>query len=189
MAGSPCQTKVRNLDTTVISEQNVFGLEIAVDNPRGVGGVQTIQNGFHNVESLRWGQSPEVVEQFPQSDSRQVLHHNERDGTVLPLVENIHNIGVGKPCCLTRLLDKATREFGILSQVGVHDLDGNGTLKPLIHRFIDGCHATPGNPTFDDVTVVDYPAKQRVNRGGVHLADCRAVVPENLVATPLGQFV
>ena len=160
-----------------------------MDNPGGVGGVEAIENGFHNVESLRWGEGTKVIEQFPQSDSWQVLHHYERDGAVLPLVENIHNIGMGKPCCLSRLLDEAPSEIFVLGQVRVHDLDGNGTFKPLIHRFVDGCHAAPGNATFDDVAVVDYPAKQRVNRGGVHLADCRAVGPSSLVATPLGQFV
>ncbi|CAB4650911.1 unannotated protein [freshwater metagenome] len=85
-----------------------------MDNSGGVCGVQSIQNSLHNVEGLSRGESAKIVKQFAKCYPGQVLHHNECDGAVLPLVENINDVGVGKPGCLPRLLDEATREILIL---------------------------------------------------------------------------
>ena len=82
-----------------------------------------------------------------------------RDNT---LVENGDDPWVNDSRGRACLSAKARDEVLGIGKVGVHDLEGNGTVKALVLRDVHRRHATAGKPTHDPVSFVDQEADQRI---------------------------
>ena len=160
-----------------------------MDDTSRMGRVEALQDCANNVDGLCRGESSKVLQQFPEGDAGKVLHDDEGDGTVLPLVKHVDNVGMGESRGLASFLDKTFREVAILGEVRVHDFDGHRTLEPLIHRLIDGRHATASYFALNEIALIHQPAKERISRWSIHSSDCTQGLVSPAVATPLGQFI
>ena len=70
-----------------------------MDDSRCVRSVEPVKHCRHNVQCLGRRQRPKVVEEFTQSDSRQILHHDVRQSALLSLVEDIDDVWVSEAGC------------------------------------------------------------------------------------------
>ncbi|CAI8309607.1 MAG: Uncharacterised protein [Cellulomonadaceae bacterium TMED98] len=165
------EAKIGNFDPAVIGHQDVFWFQVAVHNPCLVRGVEALEDRFHHVDGLLPRQHTKVSEELAKGDSRQVFHDDERQGPVLTLVEDIHDVGVGEPRRLSGLLNKPSGELFVLGQVRVHDFHRHGSFQPVVQPAVDRGHAPSSNAVLDEVALVDGAADKRVSRRRCHCAE------------------
>ena len=88
---------------------------------------------------------PYSCEQVAQGDPGQVFHDEVGRVAVLPLVEDVDDVGVREASRRARLLDEALLELAVVGEVAVHDLDRDAALEAQVGREVDGRHAAPGD--------------------------------------------
>ncbi len=64
------EPEISNLDAAVIGQKDILGFEVAVDDARGVGCIQALEDGPNNVHCLSRSEGTEVLQQFSQRDPR-----------------------------------------------------------------------------------------------------------------------
>ena len=93
---------------------------------------------------------------------------------VLALVVDRDDAGVGEPGGRAGLADEPAQELLVLGQVGVHHLEGDLAVQPLVDREVDGRHAAAGDPRLDGVPTLEHAAHQRVRDGRIHPRSLRS---------------
>jgi hypothetical protein len=160
------EPEVPELDPTVVGEQDVLGLEVAVHDAGAVRGRQAGEHGTEDVRRLFRGERAVLVQEVPQRDARDVLHHDV-DAVVLgALVVHAHQVRVRQAGGGTGLLDEAFPEGLVVGQVPVHDLDRDAALESDVGGEVHGRHPAPRDAGADAVPLIDHATDHRV-RGGV----------------------
>ncbi len=133
-----------------------------------VGSRETREYGFHHVERLLGCQFAVLLQQITQVDAGKVFHDQVGGIAVLPLVENVDNVGVGEARGRACFLDEAFLEGAVLGKVVVHHLDSHSALESQVGREINSGHAATRNARANLVPAVYQTADHRVSAIRVH---------------------
>ena len=151
-AGEP---EVADLDASVVGEEHVLGLQVAVHDAGLVRGGEPAEHRLHDVDGLLGGELAVILEQVAQRDAGQVLHHQVRHVGVLALVEHVDDVRMRETGGRTRLLNEAALERVVVGEVAVHDLDRDAAFEAQIGGQIDGRHAASSDPRAHLISAVD----------------------------------
>ena len=124
----PGQTEVGDAQALVVAEQQVGGLDVAVDETPAVGVVQRPGGVEAHGERLGRGQQVAGVEQGPQAPTREVLGDDERHLVVSPVVDG-HHVGVVEGGRGPGLGREPPQELGIAGQGVVEHLHRHATTE------------------------------------------------------------
>jgi hypothetical protein len=120
-------TEVHDPGALVAGDEDVLRLEVAVDDPGGVDGLEAGGDLDRDLAEQRFGHGAEIAQQPPERAPLHELHHQEVGGLAvgsdLADVEGANDVLVIDPLADLRLLDEAPQESGLGEQVGVHDLE------------------------------------------------------------------
>jgi hypothetical protein len=126
-------TEVHDPDPLVVGDEHVFGLEVTVDDARGMDRGEAGCRLERNLSEQRLRHRSEVLEQLPQRPPLHVLHHHEVDLLVVLQdrvdVDGADDVFVFDLLTDLRLAQEPLEEPGRRQQVGVHDLEGDALSR------------------------------------------------------------
>ncbi len=171
------QAEVGHLDPTLVGEDHVLGLDVAVHDARPVCRPEGVEHTFSDGQCLARGQRATLGDHVAQGAPRQQLHRQVEHvagvaGLVGPLVEHLDHVRVGQPGGGAGLAHEPGDELGVVGQVRMHHLQGDQTIKPTVHRLVHRGHAAAGDPGLHLVAPVEQPPDQGVPNCGVHTREC-----------------
>ena len=160
LGGGAGQAEVGDLHVAAVVDEDVFRLDVAVDDAGSVGGGQAVQDLAQDAQGLLQGIDALPGHVPPQADAVDILH----DQVIQPLIDarvvDLDDVGVGDGGRGPGLPAEALLELGPvrpLGQHGVHDLDRHMPGQPLVQGFVDRGHATLRDLTQNAVAPVDDP--------------------------------
>ncbi len=162
----PGKAEVGDLDPTVLGDQHVLRLDVAVDVPGAVGCGQGLQHGVDDRQGLRGGQCPMGAQDIADGVPGNVLHDQVGHARIVALVVDRHRVGAVEAGCGARLALEPVHEPRVGGERRVHDLDGHRAVQPQVRTPVDRGHPAPGEEGLDPVAAVQDPAHQRVDRCG-----------------------
>jgi hypothetical protein len=155
----------------VPAEHHVAGLDVAVEHPRGVGGVQAVQQPQPQGDDVVLGQPPPLVQDVGQCPRRQSLHDHPGLAVFLDDVKHEHGRWGGQPGRGAGLVDRPSSCLGHLLGSepwgGEHFLDGDRSAQQLVLRRPDDPHAAAAQYRLEPVPPGD-PSCGRGPGRGVH---------------------
>ena len=168
------QPEVGDLDPAVVGEQDVLGLDVAVDQP---GLVRGAERGEHRLEHLEGlpraqvaagrgsgragcGRAPAPSRGTRGPGRRPGRRRRPRWGAT-----------AGPPTCASRM----NRETNSSSSASarVHHLEGDGAVEPVVVGLVDGGHPAARQTWTDVVAPVEHLPDQGVADSRVHGASLR----------------
>ena len=163
------ESEVGDLDVSVVADQHVLGLHVAVDDARPMGGGQ---RGEHRLDEGQrgGGVEPSPLRDDPaQGSSPHQLERQPDDAVGGSLVED----GDDRPVAGQRrrgasLGDEALHELVVLGQVRVHHLERHVPVQALVGGLVDGGHAAPRDARTNAVAPVDETPDEGVGHRDVH---------------------
>jgi len=158
----PCQTEVGDLDASVVGDEHVLWLDVAMDEPRSVGGGECLQHRVEEHQCLLGGEWPEVAQDVTEGAARDVFHREVHVLAVGALVVDRDHMAVGEPRRRLGLALEAGDEGLIVGQVGVHDLQCDDAVEAEVCGDVDGGHPAAGDHALDAVPAVEDTPDQRV---------------------------
>ena len=163
------QTEVGELDLTVGAQQHIVGLEITVDDPCRMHGLERGEDRVEDDDRLSGSEGAAVLELTAQRHRGQVLHDEVDDVAVTRLIVDGHEVRVGEATGVDRLPAEAFDEGVIGDEVLMHDLDRDLTIETQIGAAVDHGHTAAGDLGIDAVAVVEHRADEGIS-AGVHRA-------------------
>src|SRR5262249_42724073 len=140
-------------------------LDVAVDDALGVGVDQCQQHLGDQLQAGLERQRPLRRQPLAQRLSLQILHYQEwAVGTVEARVVDGDDVRVGELADQLRLALEALVEAGLVAQLGVHQLDGDGAFEGLIDGAIDLGHPSAATHFLQAVTSPDDGRQSDVGR-------------------------
>jgi hypothetical protein len=129
--------KIENQAAVVRSHQNVGRLDVSMDHPGFVGGVECF--GYLIDDMNRALERPRfAVEQAPESDSTgYVFHHQVRTALVLSGVENGEDMRMVELTEQLGFLAKPPHPVRILTGLVEEDFDGDLTIESRMECFVN----------------------------------------------------
>ncbi len=120
--GGAGQPEVGDLHATVVGEQYVFGLDVAVHQTRRVGGRQRGQHWVQDRQGLLRLEVVAFAQQVAKRAALHVLHRQEHLAVVLALIENRHYVRVRQPRRRPGFADEARDELVVFGVDLMHHL-------------------------------------------------------------------
>ncbi len=130
----PGQAEVGHPQPTLLVEEQVGGLHVAMDEAPGVCVGQPLGRLGPDGDGLGQGQPGPLVEHVPQRPAAQELEHQERALLVLTPVMDRQHVRVGQPGGGLGLGPEPPQEAAVGGQGRVQDLDGHTTLQCRVER-------------------------------------------------------
>ena len=129
----PGDAEVGDLHLAVAADEDVAGLDVAVDEPGGVGRGERARHGGPDAGDLARRQGAAALE-----DGREVLpvdqlHDDVRAGRVRAVVVDGHDVRVAQRRGRLGLLAEARREVGIAQVLGAEQLDRHVAAELGVH--------------------------------------------------------
>ncbi len=134
-----------DLAPLVAGEQDVARLEVAVDEPGAVGGVDGAGGVAHELDLVGERQ---LVAQLAQAAPLDVLHGDVRPPLGLADLVDLADVGVGDPRLGPRLAQEA---LGLRGIVAVEELERHPAVEGRIERLVDRAHAAGSQVALDTV--------------------------------------
>ena len=135
------RAEVEQHRTAVLADQDVLGLDVAVDETRRVHQRQPVDDRQHDVVQLALGQGLAPFQQCRQGFTLFVLHHHVGGVVVLELRVHAHDVGVAEARQRARLADEALQPGSVaLALCAATRADrGVGAARGGVHRqvFLD----------------------------------------------------
>ena len=156
----PCEAEVGDLDPTVVGDQDVLGLDVAVDEAGGVRGREGLEHGVEEDQRLRRGQRAVLPQDVAQGAARHVLHGQVDQPVVLALVVHGDDVAVRQPSGGLGLALEPRDEGLVVREVGMHDLEGDDPVQAQVERLVDRRHAAAGKQGEHPITAVDSRADE-----------------------------
>ena len=154
--GPPCQhgeTKVGHLHRSLRIEEYVGRLDVPVDDPEFVGGVQRVADAQTDRAGVARREANLLRE--PSRDVRALdqLHHEiEMTERCFPSVEHGDDVGMGEPGEGAGLVDKAIEQGGVsLSEFRREELQGDMALEVELKGPVNGSHSSATDEPLDPV--------------------------------------
>ena len=135
--------------------------------------VETLEDRIEQHEGLLGSQRAELLHDIAQRASWHVLHCEVHVAIGLALVVDPHHVRVRQACSRLRLTLEPADEIGILRQMGVHDLEGNDSVKAQVDSLVHGGHSAASQHGANLIATVDDGADQASARRGLHLSESR----------------
>ena len=151
----PRQAEVGDLHSSVIGDEDVLGLDVAVDEAGGVRGGQAFEDWFEHDEGLLAGERPELVDDIAKIAPRDVLQCEVDEPGRGALVVDRDHMGMGQARRRLGLAVEPGDEVWILGEMTVHDLEGDDAVEPKVERLVDGCHAAAGEQCEHLIALID----------------------------------
>ncbi len=152
------QPEVGDLDPPVVRDEDVLGLDVAMDQAGAVGRREGGQHRLDEGQGARRRHRALLADHVAQGVAGDVLHGQEDRAVVGALVVDGHHVGVGQPGGSAGLAHEPGRELLVVAQALVHDLDGHHPVQPDVGGFVDAGHATAGDADADPVAAVEDAA-------------------------------
>jgi hypothetical protein len=162
------QAEVGDLDPAVVGEQDVLGLDVAVDDACLVRGAERREDRLEHVEGLPRREPTVLAHQVAQRAAGDVLHREEHRAPVAALVEDRDHVGVREPGRRLGLADEPGDELLVLGEPGMHHLERDRTVQPGVQAVVDGGHPAPRDALSDPVAPVERAPDERILQGRVH---------------------
>ena len=163
LRGGPGQTKVGDLRGSIGGNEDVFRLDVAVDDTDAVGGAQRLERVGRIAQSLGDRERSLCAQKLTQVGTVDEFHDEEPLAGDDALVEDGDHPRVddasGGACFTAESFDEG---IGV-RQVWVHDLEGNGAVKAFVLRDVHGGHSSAGEPAGDPVAFVDQEPDQWIS--------------------------
>ena len=135
------QAEIENLQMAVTEDEQVFRLEIAVDDPAGVGGVQPARDLRGHRHGPRDRHGP-AVQRLPQRLPLEQLRDGVVHAVVIAEIVNGEDVRMGERGDRTRLALESRDPFGIGRHGLRQNLDGHVAAQGRVVRAIHLAHAT-----------------------------------------------
>jgi hypothetical protein len=166
VVGRSGQAEIRDAHPTVVTNQDILRLEIAVDDACLVGGGESRPGGEVQVEHpLR----PQLTRRLhgPQRLSAHEFHGEEDFLFKRPDVEDGDDVGMGEPrhgLGFGQQLVATSRAGGRTPEIGAQELEGDFPVQLRVIRAVHDAHAAPANWVEDDVARQVGASGQRFGR-------------------------
>src|SRR5207302_10482866 len=119
---------------------NVRGLDVAMDNPRGMRGIQSI--GDFNAERQEYFDFEGAAgDALLQGSALQALHDDERSAVLLPDIVDGADIGVVEAGGAAGLALETGKRIGIADQVVREEFEGDEAVETRILGLVDHAHS------------------------------------------------
>src|SRR6185503_5385679 len=144
-------------------EENVVGLEVAVDDVRSMGCGKRGEDLRRNERGSLGGEATLRRDRVPERLAVQTLHH-EKGGLAMRRlkVEDANDVRVIDGGDRLRLATETHDEIGARADGRMQDLDGNAHLREILALgLVDGAHTADPDERADPIT----PAEQRSSPG------------------------
>jgi len=149
--GGAGEAEVGELGAPILGEEDIGGLDVAVDDALAVRELQGIANLAGDGEGLLG------IESGPAQDAAEVgavhVFHDEIEVALAGLAEVVHGddaamleLGEGAGFAL-----KAGEEIAVGGEFGGEELDGDGAIEGGLRAFVHGAHAAVAEEAFDPV--------------------------------------
>ncbi len=171
----PGQAEVGDLDPVVVGEEDVLGLDVAVDEAGLVGGAERRQDRFEHLERLPRAEVAAGPDQVAQRPPAHELHREEHVALVGALVVDGDDVGVGQPSGRVRLTDEPADELLVVGQARVHDLERDRAVEAVVVGLVDRGHAAAGEAGTDVVAPVEQLPDKGVADSRVHERSLRGI--------------
>ena len=135
------QPEIEDLHDAVPRDHHVLGLQIPVNDARGVGLGETVGDLEGQVQESPRGQRA-GVQHFAQGLAVHELHRDVRGRVGRPDLMNRHDVGVVQRRSGARLLLEALATVGIGRELFRENLDRDFATQPPVARPIDLSHAS-----------------------------------------------
>jgi hypothetical protein len=166
------EAEVGHLDAAVGVQQDVLGLDVAVDQPGAVRGSQRGEHRLHDLQRLARTEPAALGEQGAQGASRDVLHRQEHVALAGALVVHGDHARVRQRRSVLGLADEASYELLVAHEVRVHDLQGHRALELGVMADVHRRHAALGDPRLDAVAPVEHLPDEWVRNRRIHQREC-----------------
>ena len=169
----PSQPEIRDLHPAVVAEQDVFGLDVPVDDAGRVRGGQRLEHRLDDLGGLGGGQPASGAKVLAQRLAAHQFHHQVDHRTRrthrAALVEHRHRVGRVQPGGRGRLAMEPGYEVRVMDEVGVHDFEGDQPVEPAVVRDVHRRHTAYGESLLGRVPAVEQAPDDRVGDGGIHV--------------------
>ena len=130
------ETEVGDAHDAVLVEQQVRGLDVAVQHVARVRVLERRRDVAADARRLRDREQRALVEHRPQAAALEQLEHHERHVVVAPVVDG-DDVGVVQRRRELRLGPEAAQERGVVGERGVQHLDRDPAAQPLVLGDVD----------------------------------------------------
>ena len=161
----PGQAEVGDLDGAVVVDDDVLGLDVAVDQALGVGLGERAQHRLQHVERGPRRKQPLLAHDVAQGLAGHVLHRQEDAAVVLALVVDGDDVGVRERRARAGLAAEPGDEALVVGEVLAHHLQGDLAVEPLVDGQVHRRHPAVGDPTEHAVAPVEGAPDERVAGG------------------------
>ncbi len=142
----------------VEGDEDVLGLEIAVDDADAVRRVERLEHGEgggHDGVDL---EAADAAQRRADRLAVEVLHHQVGPHLAHARLEDLDHVGVVDAVERLRLLEEALRDVGVLGQLGVEELDGHRPARLHVLRAEHVPHPAAADALGEAVFAVDEGA-------------------------------
>ncbi len=161
-AGDP---EIRDLGGPLFVDEEVGGLDVAVDDPDLVGVAEALEHLMHDGDPGREGQGRTVAQGLEQVAALEELHHDVgRPVGVIAEVEDGHHVRVHHAGHRPGLALEALLVLGVVRDLGEHDLQGHVALEERVVRVVDRSHGSLAQEP-DDLVLADAPRRRGLRQG------------------------
>jgi hypothetical protein len=139
------ETEVGDLDSALAREDDVGGLDVAMDEVFGVRGFETVADVEHDRERDVDGKTRLRANELLDGEPVVVLHHDVVRALRLPVVDDVDDVVVLDAGGRFGFLLEARDETRIGRQVREQHLDGDRLLDRLLASLVDDRHPPDGD--------------------------------------------
>ncbi len=163
------QTEVGDLDLTVVGDQHVLGLHVAVHQPGAVSHRETAEHRRQDGgDGVGWHRTA-LVQEFTQRAALDELHDEEGVHTVEALVVDRNQAGILESCHGPRLALEAGQELLIMGVARIHHLQRHRPVQSDVETAVHRGHASRGDHAVHAVAAIENRAEKRVRSlAGLH---------------------
>lgn len=169
-----CHAEVGDLHDPVVVDEDVLGLDVAMDHSLVMGLGQRgcrLAADAHHIRPRQPAMEPQEV---PQRRPVHVLHDEEVPALMLADVEDGDDVGVLQPGDGSGFVFEGVAELPGGREAVIQDLHGDGAIEALVAGKPHLCHATPADEAFQPVSPSEqigrfqrtFPGLQRLLRTG-----------------------
>ena len=178
------ETEVGHLDSTIVRDQYVFGLDVPMHQSRCVRRRKRLHDGFEEDQGLLGGEGTVVANNVAQCSTGNELHGQVHQSVGLTLVVDRDHVRVGEPGGRLGFTFETGDEPRIGSQVRMHDLQGHQTIETKIDRLVHRRHPAACEKCANLVARANHLADESRAPTRLHSGECRSARRRLAGATP-----
>ena len=152
-AGDLRQTEVENLGVAAVGDENVRGLDVAMDDSLAVRGIEGVGHFDRQGEQALELHRP-ALDQVLQGLAAEALHHDEEMAIVLADFVDGADVGMVQRRSGAGFAAEAFESLGILGSIVGKKLQGDEAAELRVFRFVNHSHAAAAEQ-FNDAVVGD----------------------------------